>query len=503
MRMNLRRFVIGLLAFLVIFWLFGKNKLLLLAGDDGGGGGGGGGGDDGEKRIIDEQPVETSVGYENIAVIEQEKRNNLRGSGRAYAPGAYMAGRRPGNHSFCKWYHGLPINLEYRAEKIVSSPQARRRGGASYRVLPYATRGWGWGWGYNSIYSEQQDERFHLARDLALCTHATADQVYHVVELATRWEGPISLAVFAPGFDAGLAVTLLERACRCEPQMAKVTVHLVFPVGRPPVLSPLVRRVSFGDCAASDLQFKKSDTERKKRGMRYPINVARNVARSLSPGKRVLVSDIELLPSERLASGFLRMINTRRLPVPTDRTDLVFVVPIFEIDARERAPRNKTQLVAAVRNGLAVYFHRFVCIHCQRFPGITRWMLRPDPGRVKPLILTRREYPYHRWEPVFIGTKDDPMYNEDMSWEGRQDKMLQMLEMCLMNYRLIILDGAFLVHTPGIKYKPSSPSSRMDMSNESHPAAPASLEEIRNARIYHNFTRRLLQKYPINRKCGQ
>lgn len=75
-----------------------------------------------------------------------------------------------------------------------------------------------------------------------------------------------------------------------------------------------------------------------------------------------------------------------------------------------------------------------------------------------------------------------------------------MLEMCLLNYRLIVLDGAFLVHTPGIKYKPGA--SRIEMRNESS-YAPRSLEERRNARIYRNSTRRLLNKYPINKRCGQ
>lgn len=52
-------------------------------------------------------------------------------------------------------------------------------------------------------------------------------------------------------------------------------------------------------------------------------------------------------------------------------------------------------------------------------------MISPDPGKVRSLIITRREYPHHRWEPVFIGIRDDPFYAEDMSWEGKQDKMSQ------------------------------------------------------------------------------
>jgi len=55
------------------------------------------------------------------------------------------------------------------------------------------------------------------------------------------------------------------------------------------------------------------------------------------------------------------------------------------------------------------------------------------------------------WEPIFVGTNRDPLYDERLSWEGMSDKMSQMYEMCLMNYELHILDNAFLVHSPGIK----------------------------------------------------
>ena len=61
---------------------------------------------------------------------------------------------------------------------------------------------------------------------MTLCTHATADQVYAIVELARRWEGSLSFSVFAPGLDAGLAVALLDRACRCEPAMEKVPTYI-------------------------------------------------------------------------------------------------------------------------------------------------------------------------------------------------------------------------------------------------------------------------------------
>lgn len=224
--------------------------------------------------------------------------------------------------------------------------------------------------------------------------------------------------------------------------------------------------------------------------MTYPINVARNVARTSANTARVLVSDIELLPSERLASGFLAMVHDR-----PPKLGVVFVLPVFEIDANEQPPSTKKELLSAAKAGLAVYFHRFLCPHCQRFPGLTRWMVRTDPGKVRPLIITRREYPHHRWEPVFIGMREDPLYTENMSWEGKQDKMAQMFEMCLLNYRLVVLDGAFLVHTPGIKRKPQIISVARQEFLRPH--------EKRNAKLYQRVVKRLLAQYPTNRKCTQ
>ncbi|CAL7941803.1 unnamed protein product [Xylocopa violacea] len=389
----------------------------------------------------------------------------------AFAAGMHMAGLQPGNKRFCRWYHGLPDVLSYPASKVTWSPEIGEK--SPYRVLPFVLRG--------------TEERNKLPQ-VTLCTHATADQVYGIVELARRWEGPLSLAVFTPGLDAGIAVALLDRACRCEPEMYKVSVHFIFPAGRPPALGQIIQ--AQGDCAASDLQKGDVETERKQRSMTYPINVARNVARMQANTTRVLVTDIELLPSKKLASGFMGIVHGR-----PPKTGVVFVVPVFEIESNEPPPLTKKELLLATKAGVAVYFHRYLCSHCQRFPHLTRWLLKPDPGKVKPLIITKREYPHHRWEPVYIGTRNDPYYAEEMSWEGKQDKMSQMFEMCLLNYRLVILDGAFLVHTPGIKRR----AKKIDVARQEF----FKPHEKRNARIYQRIIKHLLKQYPSNRKCAR
>ena len=39
--------------------------------------------------------------------------------------------------------------------------------------------------------------------------------------------------------------------------------------------------------------------------------------------------------------------------------------------------------------------------------------------------VAKRTPPYSHWEPIYIGTNDDPYYDERLTWEGRSDKMTQ------------------------------------------------------------------------------
>lgn len=170
----------------------------------------------------------------------------------------------------------------------------------------------------------------------------------------------------------------------------------------------------------------------------YPINVCRNAARTASLTKYILVSDVQLMPSQNLANGFVQMIGSHQMRKSINR---VYVVPVFEIELNEIIPRTKDVLKEMVRNEKAVYFHRLICIHCQKFPGLENWF-ESDPLNVKvsffvyfeyfylviwlqPLGTVKREVPFNRWEPIYIGTKNEPFYNEVLSWEGLQDKMPQ------------------------------------------------------------------------------
>ena len=65
--------------------------------------------------------------------------------------------------------------------------------------------------------------------------------------------------------------------------------------------------------------------------------------------------------------------------------------------------------------------------------------------------VAKRYWPYDHWEPIFLGTHADPLYDERLTWEGRGDKMTHAYQMCLLDYEFHILSNSFLIHRAGIK----------------------------------------------------
>ncbi|KAJ8919402.1 hypothetical protein NQ315_016495 [Exocentrus adspersus] len=338
---------------------------------------------------------------------------------------------KPSNTSYCKFNYKLPFDLSIDANNVDFGPEQGKD--SLYRIL------------YNVIEATIGAG----VPGVTYATHITADFVNYIPELIRYWDGLISVAAFVPDTDVALVLEQINQYCYCLPGMSRVSVHLVYHKKLPPSRKD-VYFTRPDNCVLDDSS--KLETHRPSRNFDesviYPINVCRNVARTASMTDNVLVSDIQLMPSEHLAKRFWDMMIDFKY---ADCPNKVFVVPIFEVASTQEVPRTKKQLVQLVKEKKAVYFHRLVCSHCQKFPGVDAWM-ETDPGEsVKPFLVTKREMPFHRWEPIYIGTKNEPLYNEKLSWEGLQDKMLQMLEMCLLGYKFVILDGAFLVHWPGIK----------------------------------------------------
>ena len=49
----------------------------------------------------------------------------------------------------------------------------------------------------------------------------------------------------------------------------------------------------------------------------------------------------------------------------------------------------------------------------------------------------KRVHPFGMWEPIYVGTNNEPIYDERLSWEGKMDKMTQVRSILLMFLNII------------------------------------------------------------------
>lgn len=273
-----------------------------------------------------------------------------------YKPGGFLQNKRPENISYCHFNYGLPDKLHFEKLQIYPSPESGNR--SSYKVI------------YDAIIGTAYLNRTK-SQEVTYVTHATPEFLYHLVEIARYWEGPISIAVYVPGFDLDITMQIMKQLCHCYSGMMKVSLHLFYPKRFPPQIRTLEERklslttakpleplsndaierliskrlgeyrklnnntrgkyiqwvrktkiermmiafrqemivpnLEFRDC--SGLESYNFSTFRQTKFMMYPVNVGRNVARNASRTNYFLVSDIELIPSYGLAPKFLKMIR--------------------------------------------------------------------------------------------------------------------------------------------------------------------------------------------------
>lgn len=304
-----------------------------------------------------------------------------------YKPGAFLKGTFPNtSNNYCGFNYGLPRTLNFSSFRVYPSPEAGIK--SPYRII------------YNAIEALAY-RNISKYDEVTYVTHATPEFIYHVVEIARYWNGPISLSIFVPDYDLAIAMQILKQLCQCYHGMSKVTVHLFYPKAFPPnvkrqryirttqlpptttvnvkeiwkkkmenyktlsgkaraeyiqkamknkiikmlIPAPTRRTVApnlkFKDCSGPKYTPFNIPTFRQQYNMLYPINVGRNSARNATKTIYFLVSDIELVPSDELALNFVNMfrklISGNRSIIPKT----VFVVPLFEIAKGELIPRDK------------------------------------------------------------------------------------------------------------------------------------------------------------------
>ncbi|KAK7054579.1 hypothetical protein SK128_015503 [Halocaridina rubra] len=300
---------------------------------------------------------------------------------------------------------------------------------------------------------------FQCHESITYTTHAEFTFLDNLEPLVSRWKGPMSIAVYAPGtdFEDAIKVILYLRTCGTDDIRNFVTFHLFFHAlhGPKQIPSTEVLLQTKVECSSDPPIWENVPTYRKRYKLIYPINVARNVARQASQTYFVLPSDVELYPALNVIPEFFKMLKR---PDFTNTTNpRVYVLPVFEVKKNSKAPENKNELLQMVKKNDAISFHKWVCPECHNVPKAKEWMGTPEGPELSVFHVGKRQPPHRLWEPIYIGTNKEPLYDERLSWEGQKDKMSQMYIMCVQDYEFHILNNAFLVHRPGIKTRKKKP----------------------------------------------
>ncbi|XP_026725856.1 beta-1,4-glucuronyltransferase 1 [Trichoplusia ni] len=287
-------------------------------------------------------------------------------------------------------------------------------------------------------------------------THSGFEYFDNVLPLVERWMAPVSLAVHAPGEDLQSTVNSIRYLRDCvgnDLVRQYVTFHVFFSYKTMPAKIP--KSEDFlqtpYNCSNKPPYVNVTQSYKKQKNLLYPVNVARNIARDAALTHFILVSDIELYPSPDLVPKFLNMIARNSKPLNTSTKPRVFPISIFEVDAKVLAPWTKTELQRMLANKTAIPFHKYVCPNCHNIPQGNQWMTTLETNQMDVFHVGKRQGKYLHWEPIFIGTHQDPHYDERLSWEGKKDKMTQAFVLCVQDYDFMILNNAFLIHKPGIK----------------------------------------------------
>ncbi|GFG34355.1 hypothetical protein Cfor_08795 [Coptotermes formosanus] len=191
--------------------------------------------------------------------------------------------------------------------------------------------------------------KFRCHESVTYTTHADYTFLDNLVPLLERWQGPVSLAMHAPGTDFAPTLEAIRYARDClSPLVSElVTFHVFFGTRHVPKQVPSAESVikDSANCSlpAPWVNVSSATMYKTKAKILYPVNIGRNVARDSAVTHYILPSDIELYPSPGLIQNFLDMVR-RQDPPLLHSNPKVFPLPIFELEKGVGLPANKTQL---------------------------------------------------------------------------------------------------------------------------------------------------------------
>lgn len=260
---------------------------------------------------------------------------------------------------------------------------------------------------------------------ITFATVATFMDISHVSEVCSRWQGPMSISVYAPGSDFKKVlrkIIHLRLVNSCIHQ--NVTWHLYFDAEYDP---------SHGNFKSpeeeAELEFPSYSYDTWTKGtfkshgnLPFPANVGRNVAIQESRTDYVLMTDLIYYPSINIISRFLKLLEFE-----VSARNKVYVLPVFKLTWYGKSPETKSELVQMIAEGnIVLQGDTSDCTQCNIFPNARKWLeVRSPEDTLSVFYVCREKDEFESWQPYYISSRNIPLFDEDQVKEGRHDRKLQ------------------------------------------------------------------------------
>ncbi|XP_006820431.1 beta-1,4-glucuronyltransferase 1-like [Saccoglossus kowalevskii] len=282
--------------------------------------------------------------------------------------------------------------------------------------------------------------------DVTIVTHSSVSDLHHLVGMAERWEGPISVAVFST--DISLFASSVSNLRRCFPLVKQhVTFHLVTTIapGKAEISNDeTILKVPCGMVLhvtrnLEDESYSSDDNPA------YPINILQNEALKGSITKYILTLNVDLMPNANLLKNFKLFTDAIEDDAAIQN---VYILPDFEIcdDDVHETPKYKSEVLDLWREGkdLIRPYRYAMCRSCHNHGNYTKWrqILPSATNTLDSSYEVEFRYP---WQPFYISSRDVPLYDEGILIPASLSRATQLCELNIIGYKFMVLSDGFVV----------------------------------------------------------
>ncbi|XP_018018045.1 beta-1,4-glucuronyltransferase 1 [Hyalella azteca] len=345
---------------------------------------------------------------------------------------------------------------------------------------------------HDSVYRGPRYPTLARESQVTLATQSSVDRLFWLVQVARHWLGPISIAVFTPDVEFGIAKEYLKYLISCFPYVGdKIIIHFAYPKDRPP--RPLDAESS-GDflalCHEPVTVLKNLLGQRSKQMMAwreklsYPQNLLRNVARQNCHAEFVFLVDVDIVTPPEM---FEKLDAFLRTSTVQSCDKCAFVIPTYEIDDKAPLPSNVSDMLALVQAGRARPFHEKVFIHNQFSTNFSlwqanvgEWLDRSGRATESPVFISHDVTFEFFYEPFYVARDACPAHDERFVGYGFT-RNTQTYEMLVAGWKFKVLAPIFSIHW-GMQTKKGRPRWRETQNRN-------------NRKLFEDFKREITVKY--------